>query len=88
MLYGKLLDNQKLWEHEQKAVQCLKDGRFQEEWKEAGAKAKTELLEAVTEEILEKEAELKNRRKELEKSFWDFGNWRFRGWQSTSCLKN
>ncbi len=67
MLYGKLLDNQKLWEHEQKAVQCLKDGRFQEEWKEAGAKAKTELLEAVTEEILEKEAELKNRRKELEK---------------------
>ena len=36
MLYGKLLDNQKLWEHEQKAVQCLKDGRFQKEWKEAG----------------------------------------------------
>lgn len=34
---------------------------------------KRKLLEAVTEEILEKEAELKNRRKELEKELWDFG---------------
>ena len=38
MLYGKLLDNQKLWEHEQKAVQCLKDGRFPGRMERSGSK--------------------------------------------------